>query len=240
MLSSVLLALALQSASAASIALSSIEPASIEPYQSVVLEAVGQGFSLSCKVMIDKRGRFVPIKTEYVNATRLRAVLAAGIGPEPATRQIVVKCGGRRSPPVAIEVAAVSIPQDEDEEELSSEDACVDADAEPEIPVTLPVAVKSLDPSSVAAGEVFTLTLMGSGFVEGVKIEILANLNAGTSRTPQYEIVEFEAEFASDSVLIVDFDRGFAASPRLRPVVATNPDGGQSLPVYLKITRRSP
>jgi hypothetical protein len=103
-----------------------------------------------------------------------------------------------------------------------------------------PVLVERLDPATVPAGDPFALTVVGSGFVDGATVGVLANVNAGTSRAPRYETVQFEAELASDSVLIVDFDRGFAVPPSVRSVVVKNPDGAESSPLYLTITRRSP
>ncbi len=236
MILAALLALLVQATSVAGFEVTVVEPDTVEPYKAVVLKVSGDGFLPSCRVMIDKQSRFVPVKTEYVDENRLRAVLSAGLGPEPATRRIVVKCGGRRSNEISFRV-----------EETLQVEAVSESEVEPPEPdeelalaTERTAIVASLDPATVAAGEVITLTLMGSGFAEGARVEVLANTNAGTSRAPLYEVIEFEAEFASDSVLIVDFDRGFAASPRLRPVVVVNPDGSESLPVYLKITRRSP
>ncbi len=238
MIASVLLVLVLQSSSAAGLQLLRIEPVSIEPYQPVVLDVAGSGFSPSCKVMIEKRGRFVPVKTEYVDTNMLRAVLTAGLGPEPALRSLAVKCGRDRSVKLDLHVVAVAKPEQAvlpDQRDDSSEKK----DAAPLISGE-PAVVNILDPASVAAGEVFTLTLMGRGFVMGATVEVVANANAGTSHSPRYEKVEFEAEFASESVLIVDFARGFAPSPRIRKVIVRNPDGSESLPAYLKIKRRSP
>jgi len=98
----------------------------------------------------------------------------------------------------------------------------------------------SLDPPTVAAGESLTLTVMGAHFRDGAKVEVLANANAGTSREPDYRTVPFPSDFASDTVLLVDFDRGFAASPKLRSVTVVNPDGSRSPPLYLGITRSLP
>jgi flavodoxin len=80
----------------------------------------------------------------------------------------------------------------------------------------------------------------GKDFAAGAVAKILANVNAGTSRAPQYEMKQFDTEVLSDTVLTVELDRGFAPSPRLRTVVVVNPDGGESTPLILTVIRRQP
>lgn len=239
MLSGLLLALALQGSPEAAIGVISLDPASIHPYEPAVIEITGKGLKPSCRVMIDKQRRFVPVKTEFVDESRVRAVLSNGLGPEPSSRRLVVRCGRERSAPLELRiVAGQTKPEGHDGPSEAAEsgqaiDQVVKGDAQP-------VTIDRLDPEGVVAGEVFTLTLTGTGFQQGATVEVLANANAGTSRVPQYESLSFDAEVASDTVLIVDFERGFAASPQLRSVVVKNPDGGESLPAYFKILRRSP
>jgi len=90
------------------------------------------------------------------------------------------------------------------------------------------------------AGRPATLTVSGASFAEGVVVKILANRNAGTSLKPVYELRTFAPERLSETVLLLDLDRGFAPAPRLRSLVVANPDGGESAPVFLNVTRRVP
>jgi hypothetical protein len=222
----------------------SIEPKAIVPYRPVELTIRGEGFGDRCRVLIGVPGRLVPVRSEIEDDSVIRVHIPAGLSPEPETRKIVVDCGrGRRTGMLTLTVADTA---EEDSTEVPSstsvtgvpiaDTAEVSVD---DTPAVTPRLV-SLDPAEVPAGEPFTLTVMGSNFREGAEVEIFANANAGTSRQPDYRPVQFSAEFASGTVLLVDFDRGFAPSPKLRSVTVVNPDGGHSPPLYLGITRRLP
>ena len=62
-----------------------------------------------------------------------------------------------------------------------------------------------------------------------------ANLNAGSTRLPDYGARAFAAEWIDAELLEVDFDRGFYPIPGVRDVVVVNPDGARSNPVSLHI-----
>lgn len=186
----------------------------------------------------------VPVRSEVEEASLIRVHLTAGLSPQPGSRLVVVDCGpGRRSGTLTLTVAATEDEQVGGRPDIDSVPGPVIGETEESSSDGAPgVAPKlvSLDPATAPAGEAFTLTLMGANFREGAQVEVLVNANAGTSRQPDYRPVPFTSEFASDTVLLVDFDRGFAASPRLRSVAVVNPDGGRSPPLYLGITRSLP
>lgn len=222
----------------------SIEPEAIVAYRPVELTVHGEGFEAGCRVLIGVPGRLVPVRSEIEDESVIRVHLPAGLSPEPETRKVVVDCGrGNRTGMLTLTVADTA---EEDSTNVPSSTnvtgAATTDTAEVSVDNTPAVTPRlvSLDPAEAPAGEPFTLTLMGSNFLEGAEVEIFANANAGTSRQPDYRPVQFPAEFASDTVLLVDFDRGFAPSPKLRSVTVVNPDGGHSPPLFLGITRSLP
>ena len=153
----------------------------------------------------------------------------------------LVACGGSSAEPMMAPTA-----EEEVEPEVGTEEAPVDEPDEGDAaagveqpPADAPPRAVALDPSRATAGEPLILTVTGEGFADGALVRVLANAVAGTAQTPRYEMVEFPADCESQRVLLVDFDRGFAPSPRLRRVVVVNPDGASSAPLFLEIVRRS-
>lgn len=219
-----------------------VEPATIQAYQPVELTITGSGFNADCRVLMGTAGRMVPVRHEVVNNGEIRVRLTAGFGPDPPRRQLTIECGrNRRSPPVSIEITRHSIEDSTGPVHRSIEDPHMDESANAETVGSHEApTVDQLDPPWISAGQVTTLTIMGTGFGDGTEVEIFANRHAGSSRNPVYEMLRFSADVASDTVLLVDLERGFAPSPRLRQVVVVNPDGRTSAPVYLEIKRRSP
>jgi len=230
---------AAQSGAGAPVA-AAVRPEVLIPYRPAQLTVSGEGFAPDCRVLIGTPGKLVPVRSRVASDSEIVVELSAGYGPNPARRQLVVDCGdGGRSAPLWLTIggeggsslAAESIQNVVRQDSLP---ASADA-AQSEIPRVL-----RLDPGTIVAGEPFTLTVVGEAFQEGATVEALANIHAGTSRQPEYRSVGFPTEFASDTVLIVDFDRGFAPSPRLRSITVVNPDGGRSPPMYVEVTRRLP
>lgn len=213
-----------------------VEPDVLEPYRAAKLSVRGTGFDDGCRVLLGVPGRMVPVRSECLDDGEIRVELTAGYGPHPAERQLLVDCGrGQRSAPVTIRVVAEPAPVAEevlDEPEQDDEIVVPSAGDAPRL--------AGLDPASIPAGQPLTLTVIGEGFQDGARVEVFANAHAGSSAPPAYRMVRFEAEVASEEVLLVDFDRGFAPSPRLRQVVVVNPDGAASAPLYLEIQRREP
>jgi hypothetical protein len=222
----------------------STDPSTVAPYRPVEITIRGDGFEAGCRVLMGSPGRLVPVRSEVENDSTIRVRLAAGLSPQPGTRQIVVDCGpGRRSGALVLTVADRDAHEERDEPDSVAVAGSVDgeaAEASPEAASDVAPRLVSLDPPSTPAGAPFTLTLMGARFEEGARVEVLANANAGTSRPPDYRPMPFPTEFASDTVLLVDFDRGFAESPKLRSVSVVNPNGRRSAPLYLGITRSLP
>ncbi|HSL17294.1 MAG TPA: hypothetical protein VLB51_05245 [Methylomirabilota bacterium] len=218
------------------VSVSAVVPNTLEAYRPAQLTISGEGFDDSCRVLIGTPGRMVPVAHELLGATEIRVRLASGYGPTPARRQLVVECGPRRrSSPVAIRIVVAP-----GEDAVLPTPAPSSPDESPSPVEGSPPSVASLEPATVGAGLLFTLTVIGEGFADGAIVEVFANRNAGSSADPSYEMVRFPAELASDSVLLVDFDRGFAAAPRLRQLVVVNPDGAVSSPAYLRIQRSVP
>lgn len=219
---------------AAQPAAQSVTPEAIPPYTAVTLRVGGSGFQPGCRVMLGRGERFAPVATTVLGENELEVRLPAGLPPRPAVRKLVVDCGGERSQVLTLHVttgraAGATPPAAEPTPEVG---ASSPSDETP--------TLQALDPAEVPAGEPFTLTLTGSGFEDGAAVEVLANVHAGTAAAPEYRSRRFPAEHLSDSVLLVDFDRGFSAAPALRPVKVVNPSGAASAPLFLRITRRLP
>lgn len=233
-----LLIVAMAQASVAAPVASSVSPDVLAPYRPAQLAIQGEGFDRDCRVLIGPPGKLIPVRSEAVSDSEIVVNLSAGYGPTPQRRQLIVDCAGRaRSEPLWLTIAAGD---DVDSAEAEPGQAAPSPDPTAgEFTGELPRVVR-LDPGTIAAGEPFTLTVVGDAFQEGATVEALANANAGTSRQPEYRSIAFPTEFASDTVLIVDFDRGFAPSPRVRSITVVNPDGGRSPPMYLEVTRRMP
>lgn len=225
-------------------ALDRVEPPSVPAYAPASVTLHGRGFGAGCHVLLGVPGRMVPVPSTLVDAKTLQVELRLGLPPEPAERQLVVDCGGGRVSAQAIlrveprghgqpaTPPAVPLPVIEPVAQAA-------VAGSPAGIVSVPVLAR-LEPAEFAAGQTGILTLFGSGFASDTRVRILANLHAGTSRPPDYEMKEFAAELLSDTVLTVELDRGFAPSPRLRRVVVVNPDGGESAPLFLTVTRRKP
>jgi hypothetical protein len=212
-----------------------VEPSTLAAYQPTELTITGTDFGPDCRVLIGAAGRLVPVRHELTGSGEILVRLTSGYGPNPPRRQLIVDCGrNRRSRPFTLEIARGGAREIETPRPREGE-----IDHRPTTPTGTPT-ITGLDPSIVPAAEALTLTVMGTGFGQGAEVEIFANSNAGTSHTPAYEMLRFPTEVASDTVLLVDLDRGFAPSPRLRRVAVINPDGATSPPVYLSIQRRMP
>ncbi|PWB73315.1 MAG: hypothetical protein C3F15_09825 [Holophagae bacterium] len=217
-----------------------VSPDVLAPYRPAELTIRGEGFGPDCSVLTGSPGKLVPVHSRVVSDSEIVVELAVGFGPKPPRRQLIVDCGGGgRSDPLWLTIAAGG-----------GSPVVADSDAQPALDDGVGTGSGSglsehpriirLDPGAIAAGEPFTLTVVGEAFQEGAEVAVLANIHAGTSREPEYQPVDFPAEVASDTVLIVDFDRGFAPSPRLRSITVVNPDGGRSPPMYLEVTGRLP
>ena len=232
-LTAVLLAAATALAAAQPVA-RSVTPETVPPYAPVTLRVEGSGFEPGCRAMLGRGGRYTPVATTVLGETEIEVRLAAGLPSRPPVRELVVECGGVRTQPLTLHVAK-NRPASGASSTASSVAAEEAAAPEGEAPI-----LQALDPAQVPAGEPFTLTLIGAGFQNGAKVDVLVNVHAGTGAAPEYGIRRFPAERLSDSVLLVDFDRGFAAEPSLRPVTVVNPSGAASASLFLRITRRSP
>lgn len=222
--------------------LRSLEPESIQAFAAATLTLHGEGFTRDCRVLLGIPGRMVPVPARLVGADTLTVELRLGLGPNPARRQIAVDCGGGRvTPPLplAIEPPAARTNRGERPVSASAESAPPAPTEAIAAPATAPV-VERLEPTEILAGQAGIITVFGKDFAADAVAKILANVNAGTSRAPQYEMKQFDTEVLSDTVLTVELDRGFAPSPRLRTVVVVNPDGGESTPLILTVTRRQP
>jgi len=239
-MTSVLLLLAMAQSGAGAPIATAVSPDLLAPYRPSQLTIRGEGFAPGCRVLIGLPGKLVPVRSRSTEDGEIIVELAAGYGPSPARRQLVVDCGeSGRSDPLWLTIGTGDGPQAEAE---AGPDPTVQPSPEPGgvgAPGEVPRVLR-LDPGTIVAGEPFTLTVVGEAFQEGATVEALANVHAGTSRQPEYRSVGFPTEFASDTVLIVDFDRGFAPSPRLRSITVVNPDGGRSPPMYVEVTRRLP
>jgi hypothetical protein len=217
-------------------AVTAVEPPHLVAYRPADLVVRGQAFSPACRVLLGVPGRMVPVTADFVDETELRVELKAGFGPEPATRLLVVDCGaGVRTEPFELVImrrAPTPAPVDEPvEDDVAAGDE--------EVAANDPPRALALDPARIIAGEPLVLTVTGEAFADGAVVRVLANAAAGTAKPPLYEMVDFPTDCESQRVLLVDFDRGFAPSPRLRRLVVVNPDGASSAPLFLEIVRRS-
>ncbi|OFV79469.1 MAG: hypothetical protein A2Y78_04985 [Acidobacteria bacterium RBG_13_68_16] len=222
--------------------LRSLEPESIPAYSPVTLKLHGEGFTRDCRVKLGVPGRMVPVPAQLVAPDTLTVDLRLGLGPQPVQRQVVVDCGGGRvTPPLPLTVESPAA-----RPRMGNQAASASAESAPPAPTEAVAAqstaptVERLEPPELPAGQAGILTVFGKDFAAGAVVKLLANVNAGTSRAPQYEMKQFDTEVLSDTVLTVQLDRGFSPSPRLRTVVVVNPDGGESTPFILTVTRRQP
>jgi hypothetical protein len=217
-------------------AVTTVEPPHLVAYRPADLLVRGEAFSAECRVLMGVPGRMVPVAAEFIGETELRVQLKAGVGAKPVTRLLVVDCGaGGRTEAFELEVLQrppTPVPIDEADEG----DAAAGVE---QPPADVPPRAVALDPDRATAGEPLILTVTGEAFADGAIVRVLANAAAGTAQPPLYEMVEFPTDYESQRVLLVDFDRGFAPSPRLRRVVVVNPDGASSAPLFLEIVRRS-
>lgn len=222
--------------------LRSLEPESIPAFSPVTLTLHGEGFTRDCRVMLGVPGRMVPVPAQLVGADTLTVDLRLGLGPQPARRQVVVDCGsGRVTPPLPLAVEPPAARTSRGERPVSaSVESAPPAPTEAVVVRATAPALERLEPAELPAGQAGIITVFGKDFAAGAVAKILANVNAGTSRAPQYEMKQFDTEVLSDTVLTVELDRGFAPSPRLRTVVVVNPDGGESTPLILTVIRRQP
>ena len=225
-------------------ALDWVEPPLVSAYAPASLTLHGQGFAAGCRVLLGVPGKMVLVPSALLDAETLQIELRLGLPPEPVERQLVVDCGaGRVSSPAILRVGPPrnAQPAATPHVPVSASEPAAEpgADGCPADIGSVPVLAR-LEPRELAAGQTGILTLFGSGFAPDTRVRILANIHAGTSRPPEYEMREFAAEQLSDTVLSVELDRGFASFPRLRRVVVLSPDGGESAPLFLTVTRRKP
>ena len=237
----VTLVLGLQASDQAPV-LRSLEPESIPAFAPATLTLHGEGFTRNCRVTLGVPGRMVPVPAQLVGADTLTVDLRLGLGPQPVRRQIVVDCGGGRvTSPLLLTVEPPASPSNRGGQPVSaSAESVASAPTEAVAAPSTAPTVERLEPAELPAGQPGIITVFGRDFAAGAVVKILANVNAGTSRAPQYEMKQFDTEVLSDTVLTVQLDRGFAPSPRLRTVVVVNPDSGESTPLILAVTRRQP
>ena len=221
---------------AGGVAVHALEPDPLPPLTPAVLTVRGEGFAATCRVLLGPEGRLLQVPAETVDAGTIAVRLPLGLPPSPP-RQLVVDCGAAgSSPPVTVHVGrarptAAAAP-------LEAGPGAAAA-AAPTPAVGEPPALERVDPLAVEAGRPETLTVVGRGFVDGATVRILANVNAGTSSPPRYEMRPFAAQVLSPTVLVVELDRGFSPSPRLRPLAVVNPGGAESAPLFLEVLGRA-
>jgi hypothetical protein len=237
----VTLVLGLQASDQAPV-LRSLEPESISAFAPATLTLHGEGFTRDCRVKLGVPGRMVPVPAQLVAPDTLTVDLRLGLGPQPVQRQVVVDCGGGSvTAPLTLTVEApVTRPRTGGQAASASAESAPQAPTEAVAALSTAPTVERLEPAELPAGQAGILTVFGRDFAAGAVVKILANVNAGTSRAPQYEMKQFDTEVLSDTVLTVQLDRGFAPSPRLRTVVVVNPGSGESTPLILAVTRRQP
>jgi hypothetical protein len=219
-----------------------VEPDTLPAYAPVTLTVRGEGFTPSCRVRLGAPGKLVQVTAILIGPDAIEVRLPLGLSPARPERVLVVECGsGLTSAPFRIRVDRAPPPATPapDPRGASGEPpAGASAPAAPtshEAPV-----IEQVDPAELETGQPVTLTVKGHGFSTGALVRILANVNAGTSSSPRYEMKAFAAEVLSPTVLTVTLDRAFAPMPRQRALTVVSPDGAESAPVFLAVARRVP
>lgn len=216
-----------------------VEPQRVEPHRPFVLVLTGSGFEAGADVLIESgtRDRFIRRQPRSLSDARCEISFALGYGPEPSERRLYVENpDGERSEMLRLQIAAGAgeAPADgagrEPPDPSGSTEPGNGGDGTDSAPV-----IAELRPAVARAGEPFLLEIVGSGFAPEAEVRVTVNVNAGSSRLPQYAPQPFAALFVDEELLEVEFDRGFYPIPGARDVAVVNPDGAESAPAVLRI-----
>jgi hypothetical protein len=238
--------LAADAIGAQALSLVALEPAVVKPYEGFTLVLSGSGFEPGTSVRIEggTEGRYLSYEPSALTPESCEVRLALGFGPRPTSRRVYLEgADGGRSETLVLSIGAPQTVVEETVDAKPQEETTTDA----EPPPTPTDAMESesvpelleLRPSPIAAGQVTVLEIYGENFTEDSVVWVSVNVNAGSTRLPQYELKAFETLFVDSGLLEVQFDRGFYPVPGARDIVVENPGGGRSMPAVLMIEREN-
>lgn len=221
--------------------LEALEPTVVAPHSAFTLALVGSGFEDGAIVKIEAgtAGRYLTYHPSSLSGERCEVTMPLGFGPRPAERHVyLANPGGESSERLTL---AIGSPAETTEPAAAAEPGspAAETSAPGETPEGSPTAalplIRELAPPSLAAGRATVLEVYGENFEEGSTVWITANLNAGSSRLPEYGLRAFDTAFVDPELLEVELDRGFFPVPGVRDVVVENSGGVRSMAATLTI-----
>lgn len=234
---------AVSTATATTVELSAIDPSTVEPRAPFTLILKGTGFEPGASVFIESAsgGKFLRYRPAVVEPDRIEVALPLGFGTRPAERGVyLVNDDGSRTQTLKLHIGRVvgdpekmePVGTDETVPETTMEEAVavVGTDTEPA------PQISELRPSEIPAGKQLIVELFGSGFSPESQVLVTANIHAGSSHVPEYELRAFATYFIDAQLIEVKFDRGFYPIPGARDVVVENPSGSRSEPVVMRVS----
>ncbi len=241
------LLMVLLAASAGAVELAAIDPATTEPRRPFTLVLEGSGFESGATVFIEtaRPGKFLRYQPASIEVDRLEVELPLGFGPRPPERRVYVETrDGSRTETLTLRIAkaeqdpaaAADATTGDGEQEADSGDSVSVEPATPEPgPVEGGPEISELRPAAIPAGRPVIVEVFGAGFSAESRVLVTANLHAGTSRLPEYELKDFPTYFIDAELIEVEFDRGFYPVPGAREVVVEDGSGGRSEPAIMRI-----
>lgn len=230
------------------LSLVALEPAVVAPYEGFTLVLSGRNLAPGVKVRIEgsTAGRYLSYQPSAVEQEHCEVEMALGFGPRPSSRRVYLEgTDGARSETLVLSIRDPEPVIDEKvDPALGEEHSDTDVEPEPRAqdmepvgePTLLPEIVE-LSPSPLAAGRAAVVEVYGENFTEDSAVWVRVNVNAGSSRLPEYELRAFDTVFVDSGLLEVEFDRGFYPVPGARDIVVENSEGVRSAPAVLTIQR---
>ena len=236
-------ALGIAGASLAEPVLHALEPSTVAPHRPATLELLGRGFEPGMDVMIEtaRAGRFLAYTPAELSDARCVVRLPLGFGPKPSQRAVYLRgADGGESTRLDLRIGIADEgsgtepdgseepkePEPEEPEETEPEET------EPEVIADGP-SVSGLWPTPLPALEAARIEVLGHGFEPGAEVWIQANVHAGSTRLPSFDMRPFPTTWIDGESLEVTLERGFFPAPASRRLVVVLPDGRRSPETFL-------
>ena len=207
-----------------------LNPQTIEAFTPLRLIISGRNFDAGSRVYIQtsKANRFISYKPVTIESEKIVVVLKIGFGLNPKHRAVyVASSDGSSSNQLQLDIVtkgSLNVDTDQNQNQDASEN---DQSTIPSAPLSSPT-IHELQPNQALTAHKVNMLIVGEHFMDGAQVYVLANSNAGTAKAPEYIFLPFEAERLAETLLQVNFDRGFYSTPEIREIYVVNPDGGRS------------